>query len=725
MDHRTAFSRAWDILASQRAAKWTAYLSGSVAALLTTVLLGILALFVDLLIAQGRIPAEHELTPGPRAAYLAGLPELRGERLTQGLEAVGVPADRHRSFDVPYESLPQPAREQIWRAYVWHLFDSRVNPTAGEAYAARARATPWINDVPGFGVLSLVVRTHGQRVSGIVASIAGWNPWSWRTDDARVPNFWYLTGLLFLAVLVAMLRGVLINVMEYAAAKAAVTVGVRLRRAVYHHAYRLGTLTIRSTGPGEAAGVFTRHVETVQAAVQARLTSQFFGPIELGFLLAFALAIHFWLALAFVLAALIVLLWGGQIAANLRRAARAADRRAAARMSLLQESLMIMRLVKSNVMEMFNQSRVERQLTDYAAARLRRARGEAVFRPLLWFLGTLSAAVLLYVAGLIVLNAGLGTANIIVLAATLVAAYWPLRDWLRLRRRVRRGLESAVMVYEFLDRPREVGQVVGAEFLPGIGKGVEFREVGLRDSATGRVLLDDVNLNISAGERVGLVGSDETEKHALVYLLARFLDPTAGEVRIDDRLLKWLTLDSIRSQIGLVFQPNLIFNDTVANNIGCGDPAFSVPQIIEAAKLAHAHQFIQRLPYGYETPVGEMGSSLRVGEQFRIALARAILRDPAMYVIEEPAEPLDDDTKSLLDDTFARVLPGKTVLFLPHRISTIRSCDRVYLIHRGRVEAVGEHRELIARNDLYKHLHYLEFNEFAGRTSPEVHKTAG
>jgi ATP-binding cassette subfamily B protein len=212
-----------------------------------------------------------------------------------------------------------------------------------------------------------------------------------------------------------------------------------------------------------------------------------------------------------------------------------------------------------------------------------------------------------------------------------------------------------------------------------------------------------------------LVGSDETEKHALVYLLARFLDPTTGEIRIDERVLKWLTLDSIRSQIGVILQPNLIFNDTVINNIGCGDPSYSVPQIIEAAKLAHAHQFIQRLPYGYETPVGEMGSSLRVGEQFRIALARAILRDPAMYVIEEPAEPLDDDTKSLLDDTFARVLPGKTVLFLPHRISTIRGCDRVYLIHRGRVEAVGEHRELIARNDLYKHLHYLEFNEFAVR----------
>src|SRR5262249_21277075 len=146
---------------------------------------------------------------------------------------------------------------------------------------------------------------------------------------------------------------------------------------------------------------------------------------------------------------------------------------------------------------------------------------------------------------------------------------------------------------------------------------------------------------------------------------------------------------------------------TVAHNIGLGDPTYAIPQIIEAAKVAHAHHFIQKLPYGYETPIGEMGSSLRVGEQFRIALARAILRDPALYVIEGPTTPLDDETKGLLDDTFARILLGKTVLFLPHRISTIRSCERLYLIHRGHVEAVGQHRELISRNDLYKHLHYL------------------
>ena len=177
-----------------------------------------------------------------------------------------------------------------------------------------------------------------------------------------------------------------------------------------------------------------------------------------------------------------------------------------------------------------------------------------------------------------------------------------------------------------------------------------------------------------------------------------------------------MTLDSLRAQIAIVLQHNLVFNDTVANNIGCGDPSYTLPQIIEAAKVAHAHHFIQKLPQGYETPIGEMGHSLRIGEQFRIALARAILRDPALLIIEEPpGSMLDDDNRAMLDDTFARILPGRTAIFLPHRIATLRSCNQVYLIHKGTIEASGEHAELLAQNELYKHLHYLEFNMFAGQ----------
>jgi ATP-binding cassette, subfamily B, bacterial len=199
-----------------------------------------------------------------------------------------------------------------------------------------------------------------------------------------------------------------------------------------------------------------------------------------------------------------------------------------------------------------------------------------------------------------------------------------------------------------------------------------------------------------------------------VDLLLRFVDPAQGSIKIDGRDLRSVTLESLRTQIAVVRCDDLVFNDTVLNNIGCGDTGYSVPQVIEAAKLAHAHQFIQRLPYGYETVIGNLGFALKLGERYRIALARAILRDPAVLIIEEPQEPLDDDTKTLIDDTLNRVVKGKTVIFLPHRISTVNRCDGVLVLHEGRVHTAGVHKELLKTNALYRHLYYVEYNEFAG-----------
>jgi ATP-binding cassette subfamily B protein len=196
-----------------------------------------------------------------------------------------------------------------------------------------------------------------------------------------------------------------------------------------------------------------------------------------------------------------------------------------------------------------------------------------------------------------------------------------------------------------------------------------------------------------------------------VYLIPRLLDPSTGEIRIDQHNLRWVTLDSLRAQIGIVMMHNLVFHDTVRNNIGCGDQAFTLPQIIEAAKMAHAHHFIQKLPQGYETPIGELGHQLSLSEQYRIALARAILRDPALLIIEEPDTDLDEETKNLLDDTLARALPDRTAIFLPHRISTLRSCNTIHLFNKGRIVASGSHKELLGSSKLYRHLYYLEFNQ--------------
>ena len=338
--------------------------------------------------------------------------------------------------------------------------------------------------------------------------------------------------------------------------------------------------------------------------------------------------------------------------------------------------------------------------------------------PLFFFLGLSAGLILCFVAGFVVLSDQLGVTSTLVLAAAIISLYLPTLALLEARRAVRRLRQSARILFEFLDRHGGVGQALEAEFIPPLEKTLQFDKVSLKEPGTGRSLLTKISFTIRAGEKIALVGPDDMEKHALVYLLPRFLDPASGEIRIDGKDLRWVTLESLRAQIAMVLQHNLVFNDTIVNNIGCGDPSFTMPRIIEAAKIAHVHQFILKLPDGYETTVGELGHPLKLGDMFRVALARAILRDPAILIIEEPETPLDEDTKAMIDDTLQRVLPGRTVIFLPHRLSTIRSCDRVMLLYQGQIEASGEHRELLSASELYRHLQYLEFNEYAALLAP-------
>ncbi len=325
--------------------------------------------------------------------------------------------------------------------------------------------------------------------------------------------------------------------MREMAARATIEAATRLRRAVYHHTFRLGTLAFRALGPTEAVSIFARHIEAVHDALFTHLTVVYRAPIRFALLVAFALFVQFWLALAFLMFAVLVWLIGGQIAAYFRRIGRLATNQASEHLTIMRESLMLMRLVKCYLMEQFNQNRVERQLSRYAKVQLVRYRGEAIYQPLLFLLGLLCALVLLFVAGILVLYGQLTVAGLVALCTALVSLYPPLQNGLEARKLIRRGRESAVHVFKFLERRGDVGQVVGAEFLTPLTKQLEFDNVSLREPGSGRMLLEEVSLVVPAGKRVGLIGADDLEKHALVYLIARLLDPTSGEIRIDQHNL--------------------------------------------------------------------------------------------------------------------------------------------------------------------------------------------
>jgi ATP-binding cassette subfamily B protein len=730
---RTAFARALRFLNYTSLAKWTALSASCISSLLYVALLALLPLFADLLIFQGEIPTYHRLPPREQESFLrrhepASDADARKSQIAaydEQLQGIGIddPA-LHALIARVDEELSERERDQrrcvLWLAEIPQLTERAVGADQAEVIRKEIRGQvktfgPEVashQSLHDHGILGSIVRV-GSTGHGFLGRIfARLFPWSYRGG-----NIHYLQGLVVMALILGVLRSLLRYVSLTAAAHSVLDAVTRLRRAVYNHTYRLGTLAFRALGPTEAVGVSTRHLEAVHDGMFVWLTQYFREPVKAAALVLFALVLNFWFSLAFAGFAFLVWFAGGQMAAAIRRRNRRAEERGAEQLALLQESLMLMRLVKVYLMEAFNSKRVEKQLAGYSHAKRRVYYGEALYRPLFMLLGFVAALTLGLLAGIVILHGEMGVVTGIALVVAMASLFRPVVQWIETRRVLRRGRESAVQLFGFLDRPGSVGQAVEAEFLEPMTKGLEFDNVTLKEPGTGRKLLNGVTFTLPAGKIIGIVGPDDMEKHALVYLIPRFLDPQAGEVRIDRKNIRWATLDSLRAQIAIVLQHNLVFNDTVANNIACGDPAYNGAAIMDAAKTVHAHQFVQKLPHGYETPIGELGHALTLGEQFRIALARAILRDPALLIIEEPQAPLSDDDKAMIDDALQRMTPGRTVLYLPHRITTIKSCDRVLLLHQGVIQAAGEHRDLLANNDFYRHLHYLEFNDFAGLTT--------
>ncbi len=714
-------------------ARWGAILSSVGSAVAYFFLLLLLYLFVDLLVWRGEIPTYAQLTAArkrafaeewerrpeadrkaaverlgwsdPRTARIATAndDELKEKKLTKG------PADEHL-FEDEWEGR--------WRANVYLALRDRVNQRAADAYLpvgwnsdTRAETEASENGEPTghpqYGLLSLVVRERSRWTGPILGAFAAGNSWTWVRGPDGSASHSYLGGLFVLAFGLALVRGVLVNAVAYLSAAVTLEAVTHLRRAVYFHTYRLGSLTMQAVGTAEAAELLTRRVEEVGDAIRVRLASAYRSPLAVALLLALILLVNFWLAVSFLALAGLVWLIGGQVAAHFRREARLGERQAGAALALLKESMALFRLVKCYQMERFNRTRVERQLNESARANWRRLRGAALAAPLLGSVGLLTGVALLYLAARGVLDGGFTVAGLVVMAVALVSLAAPIAALFDYAARTRHGREAAEAIYEFLDRRGEAAEAADAEYLPGLTTRIEFRHVGLTDPVTGGRILENVTFAVPAGTKVAIVGPNPAETYALVYLIPRFLDPTAGEIRIEDKNIRWVTHESLRAQVALVLQDDLTFTDTVANNIGVGNPEYGLPHIIEAAKLAHAHQFIEKLPYGYETLIGGAGFALSPGERFRVALARALLRDPSVLVIEEPTGPIDADTLALLDDTLARVSAGRTIIFLAHRLSTLRRVDRVFLLRNGHLEAAGSHSDLWRDNDHYRRIQML------------------
>ena len=270
---------------------------------------------------------------------------------------------------------------------------------------------------------------------------------------------------------------------------------------------------------------------------------------------------------------------------------------------------------------------------------------------------------------------------------------------------------AAEKIQRYLNRVPTVSQAIGAKFLQPMGKTLHFENVKYV-SQSGQKILDGVDFKFEVDKCYAIVSADPLEAKAVALMLPRFIEPREGRVMIDGEDIAWVTLESLRAETVFVAADDPPFEGTVFENIRGGQSELTLQQVTEAAKISHAHNFIVKLFNGYETVLSGEGDSLDIGQRFRLGLARAIVRNPALLIIEEPWVQFDDDTKTLLADAYDRICRERTVIFLPARMSTVRRTDHVLVLHEGKVAAFGPHEKLVAQSPIYRHWEYMHFNEF-------------
>ena len=329
-------------------------------------------------------------------------------------------------------------------------------------------------------------------------------------------------------------------------------------------------------------------------------------------------------------------------------------------------------------------------------------------------LGSIGALIVLGYGGWLVIKGQMGVGTLVAFNAYIAFVFPPIVRFVDLATIFQRAITGMENVFKLLDTKPEVADAPDATALPPLRGDVEFRDVSFDYSMDksipgGPRTLRDISFTVKAGQVAAIVGPSGSGKSSIINLLARFYDPVSGEVLVDGRDLRRATADSFRRQIGIVLQENVLFSGTLEDNLKYGRPEATRDEIVEAAKVANAHDFIMRLPDGYSTVVGERGAQLSGGQRQRIAIARAVIKNPRILIFDEATSALDMQSERLIQEAMERVMAGRTTFVIAHRLSTIQKADLILVMGEGRLVERGTHAQLLSAGGPYSRLHALQF----------------
>ena len=479
-----------------------------------------------------------------------------------------------------------------------------------------------------------------------------------------------------------------------------------LRTELFAHIHRLPMIYFSQSRTGELISRTTNDTLQVERAVSTVMIDLVREP----FVLVATVGYLFWLdaklatlsLVLFPICILPVALFGRRV----RRFAREGQQKLGDLTSTLQETITGAKIVKAYGMEEKESSRFAGQAGAVFSRVMKVTRASAAIDPIVVTISFAGLALALLYARW----AGMTQDQFFTFGAALVMMYQPVKKISKLHMAVQQGSGAADRIFELKDAPRVEDGEGAVEFGEPIRR-IEFDRVSF--SYGEEPVLADVSFQVEAGQCVAFVGSSGSGKTTLVNLLPRFFDVQSGRVLINGRDARSLTLKSLRRQIGIVTQETILFTDTVANNIAYGHPEASRDAIVEAARRAHAHDFIEQLPQGYETVIGERGLRLSGGQCQRLAIARALLRNPPILILDEATSALDTESERQVQAALDELMAGRTVFAIAHRLSTIMHANLILVLDKGAIVERGTHQELLARGGLYKYLYDLQFRDVA------------
>lgn len=517
-----------------------------------------------------------------------------------------------------------------------------------------------------------------------------------------------LQRLIYLLPLISLLLGICSYTQNYLMSAIGQKAVADLRQVMFLHMQRLSLDFFTHASTGKIVARFTNDLAALQNVI-AR------APLYLirdGLTVVINIGLIFYLNWRFALLVATILPVGAAVIVllgkRLRRVGRKGQEQMGELFSVLQENVTSASIVKAYTAEQTEAARFAHSNRHFLDLGLKFARTDTLSSPLMELIGTLILALLLWRGGIDVVNGAWTPGAFVAFITYAVMTYRPLKNFAELNSQVQLGLASSERVFELLDQKPSVHDRAGAVSLPSFHDEIVYDDVSFQYPNAERPALDRFSLRVRAGELVALVGSSGAGKTTVAMLLPRFYDPTNGQIRIDGHPLTDVTLQSLRSQIGMVSQEVILFNETVRYNIAYGRPGAKPEDIESSAAAANARDFILRLPQGYDTVIGERGVRLSGGERQRLSIARAILKNPPILVLDEATSALDAESERLVQEALERLMARRTAIVIAHRLSTVRKADRIVVLNQGRIAEEGTHDLLVSRNGIYAKLHQLQ-----------------